>query len=177
MQKHFWVALALASMAPAGAAQVYRCGNAYSAQPCPGGVAVEASPPVTDPDGPSTTVLNLCRAPKGALSWSKETCASRGWVIERTARVANNVSWEAQLKAANAQRVEAQQLTAVRPARTRPAPSASPGESKERTCQALEEKVQQLDRKGRAGSRYYDLERVRHERQLARDQQFRLRCR
>lgn len=47
------------------------------------------------------------------------------------------------------------------------------------TCNiyALDERVKDLDRMGRAGSLYYDLDWVRSERKKARDEQYRLRCR
>ena len=53
-------ALCIASMA--GQAQVYRCGNTYSQEPCKGGREVDVTPPVSDLSGPKTTVIYLCRA-------------------------------------------------------------------------------------------------------------------
>lgn len=44
------------------------------------------------------------------------------------------------------------------------------------TCAALDERIKELDRMGRAGSLYYDLDSVRRERKSARDEQYRLRC-
>jgi hypothetical protein len=48
MRKMFTTAFALmvAAALPAAAQTVYRCGNTYSQQPCPGGNAVEATSPV-----------------------------------------------------------------------------------------------------------------------------------
>lgn len=58
---------------------------------------------------------------------------------------------------------------------SRPVQQAASG--KEAICDALDERVKELDRMGRAGSLYYDLDWVRSERKKARDEQYRLRCR
>lgn len=43
-------------------------------------------------------------------------------------------------------------------------------------CDALDERIRELDSMGRAGSRYYDLDWIRRQRKEARDTQFRIRC-
>lgn len=58
-------ALCIASMGVQ--AQVYRCGNTYTQEPCKGGREVDVTPPVSDLSGPKTTVIYLCRA-QGAPS-------------------------------------------------------------------------------------------------------------
>lgn len=55
-----FAALCIASMGVH--AQVYRCGNTYTQEPCKGGREVDVTPPVSDLSGPKTTVIYLCRA-------------------------------------------------------------------------------------------------------------------
>lgn len=176
MGQHFLLGIFLTLVATASTAQVYRCGNTYSEEPCAGGKAIDTSPPVSDPRGPSTTLLYLCRNTQDSLAWIPEPCATRGWTLERMERVPRNLPWEEQVRAARAQRRQAQALHEPEPA-VRYAPSAAPqADSRKASCQALDEQVKALDSMGRAGSRLYDLDRLRRERKAARDQQFRLRC-
>lgn len=176
MGKRLLMAGALMLLTAAAHAQVYRCGNAYSHTPCAGGTSVDTRPPVSDPSGPRTTLVYLCRAPQSTLYWIAEPCATRGWTLERTARVASDLPWQEQLEAARGQRRDAEQLAAPPPAGNS-APPSPPRANPQAVCAALDERVQSLDSMGRAGSQYYNLEWVRSERKSARDQQFRLRCR
>jgi hypothetical protein len=59
-----FAALCIASMGVH--AQVYRCGNTYTQEPCKGGREVDVTPPVSDLSGPKTTVIYLCRAQGGS---------------------------------------------------------------------------------------------------------------
>lgn len=171
--------LAVLGAASMGAhAQVYRCGNTYTQEPCKGGRAVDVSPPVSDLSGPKTTVIYLCRAQGGSLYWIPERCATRGWTLERSATVSKHVSWENQVSEANKQRTEAEELMRrPPPVYSQPARSQNAQQTgvKEQ-CSSLNERVAMLDSMGRAGSRYYDLDWVRSERKKARDEQHRLRC-
>lgn len=157
-------------------AQVYRCGNTYSEESCKGGRTVDTSPPVTDPRGPSTTVIYLCRAPQGGQYWTAESCHTRGWTMERSERVPINVPWADQVAAARRQKQAAQALNAAPAVQyTQQAPQQHKRTPRQE-CSLLDERVKMLDSMGRAGSRYYDLDWIRRERKEARDQQFRLRC-
>lgn len=156
-------------------AQVYRCGSTYSNTPCKNARPVDISEPLSDPAGPRTIEIYLCRAPNAGLYWANEHCHNRGWTVERMERVAKNISWDDQVTAAKAQRDAAiatatpAPITHTAPARPAPAPRNA-------ACQALYERVAMLDSMGRAGSSYYDLDWIRRERKSARDEQFRLRC-
>ena len=159
----------------AGHAQVYRCGSSYSHAPCKGGQVIDTAPVMSDPRGPVSREIYLCSAPPGQSYWSSAHCAVRGWRIERIERVPTNISWEEQVAAARQAHRSALQASAALVQAPLPAPpSASPPVNG--TCTALEEHVKALDSMGRAGSRYHDLDRVRRERKIARDQQYRLRC-
>lgn len=155
---------------------VYRCGSTYSDEPCKGGKVVDTSPLVSDPRGPLTKEIYLCKAPHGGRYWTPEHCAHRGWTIERIQRVPANVGWDEQVAAGRQQKDQAEALS------TAPAQSFAPQAvqrsqpSKSQACSALDERVVMLDSMGRAGSRYYDLDWVRRERKDARDQQYRLKC-
>lgn len=145
-----------------------------------GGRTVDVSPPLSDLNGPKTTVIYLCRAQGGSLYWMPDSCATRGWALERSATVSRNVGWDNQVAEARKQRDEAEARTR-RPAPVYSSPP-SPTQSAQQPavkvqCAALNERIAMLDSMGRAGSRYYDLNWVRSERKKARDEQFRLRCR
>jgi len=167
------VFLLLATAASPADAQVYRCGNEYTHTPCSNGVQVDTSPAMADPAGPSTVVINLCRARGGQTYWIDGQCSARGWTLLRTARVPANASWEEQLEDARAQHRAARVATAPPPVVYNTGPAQPSGKDE---CARLDARVAQLDSMGRAGSRHYDLEWVRRERKDARDQQFRLRC-
>ena len=154
-------------------AQVYRCGNSYSASPCAGGREVDVSNPLSDPAGPKSVQIYLCKTPSSKLFWIQERCANRGWSLERSEWVPKNLSWDDQLDYARGKRSQAQALMNPVPvARS----SAAPTESKVSQCKALEERVNWLDSLGRAGGSGYTMDWIREQRKLARDQQFRLRC-
>lgn len=172
-----WVSL------PASAQQVYRCGNSYSQEPCHNGKLVDTSPTLSDPSGPSTTEIFLCRAPQGPRYWLHESCVRRGWTIERSHRVAINIPWEDQVAEARRQKAEAESSN------HRPAPSSRPyygsdttegrsvgASSKAYACASYEAQIAELDRQGRAGSRHYDLDRIRSERKRVRDLHYRDGC-
>lgn len=176
MRSSALLAISLVLLTSSAWAQVYRCGNTYSEEPCKGGRTVDTSPPLTDPRGPSTTVIYLCRAPQGGQYWTAEACHTRGWTMERSERVPINVPWADQVAAARGQKQAAAALTTAPTAQyTQQAP-----QQRQRTprqeCSLLDERVKMLDSMGRAGSGHYDLDWVRRERKEARDQQFRLRC-
>ncbi|WP_124510149.1 DUF4124 domain-containing protein [Acidovorax sp. FJL06] len=154
-------------------AQVYRCGNTYSDEPCKGGKEVDASPAVSDPQGPKTKLIYFCSTSQGKRYWTAEECRNRGWTLERTERVPINMGWDDQVAFADRQKRNAAQAAM---------PSAAPAQypqqqpSRKAQCDALDEQVKYLDSMGRAGSRLYDLDWIRRQRKEARDTQFRLRC-
>lgn len=156
-------------------AQVFRCGSSYSNTSCKGGQVVDTSPVLSDPRGPVTREIYLCSATPGRNYWSSVHCAERGWRIERIERVAAALPWDEQVAAASQAHRSALQAAAVPVQRQSQVsqPAARPASG---TCVALEERVKALDSMGRAGSQYYDLDWVRRERKIARDQQYRQRC-
>ncbi|MCD2514574.1 hypothetical protein [Comamonas endophytica] len=156
-------------------AQVYRCGSSYSHAPCKGGQVIDTAPVMSDPRGPVTKEIYLCSAAAGSSYWSSAHCAERGWRIERIERVPANMSWEEQVAAARQARESASQALAA-PVQRAPQVSAPASPPAKVQCRTLDERVEMLYSMGRAGSRYYDLNWVRHERKKARDQQYRLRC-
>lgn len=163
------------ALAGAAQAQVYRCGNSYSHAPCKGGQVVDASPVLSDPRGPVSKEIYLCSAAGGRQYWNAVHCAQRGWRIERIERVPADMPWEEQVAAARQAQQSAAQASAA-PLQRAPRAPSPPVPSAQDQCRALDERVAELDRMGRAGSRHYDLDWVRHERKQARDRQHRLRC-
>ena len=86
--------------------QVYRCGNEYSHKPCQGGREVDVSPSVSDPDGPKQVTMNLCRAGE-KYYWIRESCAVRGWTLERTELVSARASFDDQVVEARSKQAAA----------------------------------------------------------------------
>lgn len=170
----------VASCAVGAHAQVYRCGNTYSEAPCKGGREVDVSPTLSDPSGPKTTVIFLCRSGDGALYWLQELCASRGWALERSATVSNSISWAQQVEEGRRQRSEGEAFLASPAPTYSGAPSQLSQTQREQVrrheCAALEEQVKSYDSMGRVGSTAYSLDELRMRRKAARDAQYRLRC-
>ena len=95
-------------------AQVYRCGNAYSDAPCPNGRAVDVSPQVSDPGGPRTTLIYLCRQPGNKrLHWNAAPCHASAMALERSERVPAHLDWAEQVAFANRLYAQAQATTAA----------------------------------------------------------------
>lgn len=163
-----------AQLAAPPAAQVYRCGNAYSHMPCAGGVAVDTSPAVSNPAGPSSTQIHLCQATDGRAYWIPQQCAVRGWTWVRSAWVSAHLSWEEQLQSIQPPALPAPSRQSAPVPTVRGTQRAAV--SRQVQCEQLDARVAQLDRMGRAGSLHHDLDGVREQRRQARDLQFRLRC-
>lgn len=161
-------------------AEVYRCGNTYSQEPCKGGRQVDTSPPVASIGGsgsPSTQTVYLCRNKAGdGFFWTKQHCHEANAWVERTESVPKNMSWEDQLAMARAQRDAAAALTSPPPRNLTQQNIQAKAASNKLACEALDQRVKDLDSMGRAGSRHYDLDWIRTQRKIARDEQFRLRC-
>jgi hypothetical protein len=173
------VVLAACVLAWPAAAQVYRCGNAYSSTPCAGGKTVDTSPPLSaQGDSAPNTTLYLCRSYGGGLFWTREHCGRRNALVERMESVPHGMSFEQQVEMAQDQRRSAQDQAAPPPAPVQaPQPSSALGAQSLRSqCQALDERVRHLDARARAGGSPAYLDAIAHERKTARDRQFRLRC-
>ena len=166
---------ALLGLTADASAQVYRCGNVYSDEPCKGGKEVDVSPAVSDLQGPKTKLIYLCSTKHGQQYWTVEECRTRGWTLERTERVPINMTWDSQVTIANRQKRQAEEITAppVAPIQQQSQPQQP---SFKAHCAELDERIKHLDRMGRAGSQHYDLDWIRRQRKEARDTQFRLRC-
>lgn len=164
--------IALLLCAHTAHADVYRCGNTYSNTPCKDAKEVDVSPALSDPSGPTTTVIYLCRATRGARYWTPEPCNQNGWTIERTERVPANIPWEEQLAAARSQRSES-----IAAGRTPGAygPSTNRNEKSQR-CTQLRNRIQYLDDIGRKGGSVHTMEWQREERRNARNEEHRLGC-
>lgn len=173
--------LFLASLAPLSTyAQepVYRCGNSYSATPCKGGKVLEDKTSIAPSSnaGPGQRLVYLCKSHGGGLFWSSHACQQQQAFLERTEAVPAQMRWEQQVAQAQAQWENAQALTRPAPRSASPVAASAPHSASPPQCAQLEQRVKMLDSMGRAGSQYYDLDWVRRERKLARDQQARLKC-
>lgn len=159
---------------------VYRCGNSYSATPCKGGKLVEDRTSIASSSnaGPGQRLVYLCKSHGGGLFWSSHSCQQQNAFLERSETVPDQMEWKQQVAQAQAQWERAQALTrpAPRSASALAAGAPTPSKTNAAQCAQLEERVKMLDSMGRAGSQYYDLDWVRRERKVARDQQARLKC-
>lgn len=182
----FWAAAVMgAGLAywapPVRAQEVYRCGNTYGHNACRGGRVVDTSPPMasvrSDSERDGLATLYLCQAKAGGKFWSRQHCHAHGAWVDRTETVPGGLRWQDQVAMASAQRNEMAALAAPStPQRTLETPPTPALPDPRTVCAALESRIAELDAMGRAGSRHYDLDRIRTERREARDQQFRLRC-
>lgn len=166
----FMLALALPAFA-----EVYRCGNTYTEEPCKNGKIVDTSPPLSDPyarPGGESTVIYLCRNVAGGMFWTPSTCSSQGARLERSERVPREISWDEQVQTARRQRRQGLALAEV----PTQAPYSKPRDDKGEQCKNLEARVQYLDAEGRRGGGHSTMEWLREERRKARDAQYRLRC-
>lgn len=167
---------ALLLPATAMAQTIFRCGNTYSQEACSGGKVVEDKTTIIH-DHRSGSTIFLCKSRDDSLFWSSQQCAHHNAYLERKQSVPPALTWEQKVAQAEAQWRKAQRAAAppTPSYSSRPVQQAASG--KEAICDALDERVKELDRMGRAGSLYYDLDWVRSERKKARDEQYRLRCR
>ena len=182
LRMHFLLALTAAAfllpattMTQAIAQPIYRCGNSYSQEACKGSKVVEDKT-TTLHSGHSGGTVYLCKGHGGGLFWSSSQCGQHNAFLERTETVPSGLPWDQKVAQAEAQWRKTQRNTEA-PAvvyQNRPTQPAEPG--KKQACDALEERVKALDSMGRAGSQYYDLDWVRRERKVARDEQYRLKC-
>lgn len=167
------IAIALMLVTQAAAAQVYRCNNTYTDEPCKGAKTVDTSPSLSDPRGPQTTVIYLCKVSSSYKYWTPEQCSLEGATIERTERVPSNAPWETQLAIARAQRREANALSTPTRPTYRQAPRAN---MKAQQCAHLKARIQHLDNEGRRGGDSYTMEWLREERRNAKNAEHKLNC-
>ena len=167
------VATAALTSATAFAQEVYKCGNTYSDSPCSGAKIVNAQPAVSNPSGPKTKLIYLCKRPdKNQPWWIHEECSRRGWTVIESVRVPNNIHWDDQVQIAERKRAENRHRP--RPTHNYNTPSTTDNTSSQ--CEALDRRAAHLDSMGRAGGTARRMEWIRSERQKARDRQFQLRC-
>ena len=165
-------------------AQVYRCGNEYSATPCKGGREIDVSDPLKDPD---KVQIHLCRSSPQGLIWTSLRCVDANSAPVRSEWVPRNLDFDDQVKyaASKGERDRQARLTyaPAAPVQYSPQPSRAAnnnnnnsGYNNKMQCQSLDERVNWLDSLGRAGGGGYTMDWIREERRLARDKQFRLKC-
>lgn len=170
---HIFIALTAYAASPTQAQEVYRCGNTYSHEPCKGAKVVETAPAITDPQGPKTKLIYLCKRPdKSELWWIHEECSRRSWTVVESVRVPANISWDEQVEAARQKRAG----RTTRPTFTPNYSSNASNNDNSSECENLNRRVEELDSMGRAGGTVRRMEWIRTERQRARDRQFQLRC-
>lgn len=170
------IALALLLVGGVSAQEVYRCGNSYSSEPCKNAKFVDVTPAVSNPDGPLTQLIYLCKRPdKSELWWIDRPCSQERWTLVESVRVPSNVDWDTQL--AIAKRKQAESASQASYAQNRHYSAAqSSNRANEGVCEQLSQRVDELDRMARAGGSVRRMEWIREQRQDARDRQFRAGC-
>lgn len=169
---HILIVLAGWATSPVQAQEVYRCGNTYSHEPCKGAKVVDTAPAITDPQGPKTKLIYLCKRPdKSELWWIHEECSRRSWTVVDSVRVPADISWDEQVEIARQKRSENSYRPTVRPSYNSAASSSNSSE-----CDALTRRVNELDSMARAGGTAQRMEWIRQERQSTRDRQFQIGC-
>lgn len=170
------IALGLLLAGPAGAQEVYRCGNSYSSEPCKNAKTIDVTPAVSNPDGPLTRLIYLCKRPdKTELWWIDRPCSQERWDLVESVRVPSNVAWKTQMAIAQRKRADdARQASEARHHYHSAEPGS--GRSSEARCEEFKQRVEYLDSAARAGGTARKMEWIREERQRARDEQFRAGC-
>lgn len=138
---------------------------------------MDVSEPLSDPAGPKSVRIYLCKRSDDKLFWLHEPCSTRGWTIDRVELVPKDLDWDDKVEFARGKRNRAL-VDSTPPVYSgggnRPvAPAAS---SNVQECKSLDERVDWLDSLGRAGGGGHTMDWIREERRKARDRQFRLRC-
>lgn len=132
------------------AQEVYRCGDSYSSAPCHGGRAVSIAPWLEVHADDSSSSATTTRPSQRRHAASRPANEARAW--DRTERELD----------------KAQAATA---------PQRQPRSSADRSqCQAKQQRIQKIDDLARRGGSVQQMERLREERQTARDWQFRAGC-
>lgn len=120
-------------------AQVYRCGNAYQAEPCAGGKVVDTAPPLSDRGGDGLQALHLCEAYSGRSTfWTPDNCASHRATLKRVVRVPRNLPWADKVALARQARIEGDALRAPPRAATYSAAAPAGASACSGYAQALE---------------------------------------
>lgn len=173
----FLMALGLLLAGSASAQEVYRCGNSYSSEPCKNAKTIDVTPAVSNPDGPLTQLIYLCKRPdKTELWWIDRPCSQERWDLVESVRVPSNVDWKTQMAIAQRKRADDARRASETSNRYYHSEASSGGRSSESLCDEINRRVEYLDSAARAGGSARKMERIREERQSARDQQFRARC-
>lgn len=175
----FCAALLWASSLPSVHAQVYRCGNTYSDEPCTTGSAqiVEVQPAVSNNARAPEQPIFLCRLGQRQF-WSAQSCQSQNASMLRSQSVPQNWSWEQQWKHAEREWQNAQRNTpspSVMPHRADTSASAQRKRARPDCAQAAQ-RIKKLDEMGRRGGSSSFMDRIRTERKDLRDWQFSAGC-
>ncbi|MEJ5029344.1 hypothetical protein [Comamonas sp. MYb69] len=172
----FLIVLGLLLAGSAGAQEVYRCGNSYSSEPCKNAKTIDVTPAVSNPDGPLTRLIYLCKRPdKSELWWIDRPCSQERWDLVESVRVPSNMDWKTQMAIAQRKRADdARRTSQARHHYHSAAPGS--GRSNEARCEEFKQRVEYLDSAARVGGTARKMEWIREERQRARDEQFRARC-
>lgn len=157
-------------------AEVYRCGNSYSDEPCPGGSAIQLRGPM-EVHGEEAADVFLCRQGTHQF-WSAQSCQQNNATIMRRQKVPATWTWEQQRKYAEREWLRAQRETSSPASITHHADTsaAAQREREKPACAQADQRIRQLDEMARRGGTVRYMERVRKERKEARDWQFRAGC-
>ena len=171
---------------------IYRCGNQYSQAPCNGGHAI--ADPLSTLHGstqaaPGQATVYLCQGQGGGQFWAREHCGQHHATIDRMETVPASLAWPQQVQQAQRQWDQARSLTAPAATQTLPRPStrrnseaaqwaraarveqqAAQREARQAAaCNALQNRLAELDSQGRAGTTGAGMEQQRSARRKAQE--------
>lgn len=173
---HFLKVLGLLLGGSAGAQEVYRYGNSCSSEPCKNPTTIDVTPAVSNPDGPLTRLIYLCKRPdKTERWWIDRPCSQERWDLVESVRVPSNVDWKTQMPIAQRKRADDARQASHANYRYHSAAPGS-GRTNEARCEEFKQRVEHLDSAAMAGGTAHKMEWIRDERQSTRDQQFRAGC-
>jgi len=172
-----WLTVCGAVLPVPSHAQVYRCGNAYSDEPCHGAQAVDVQPAVENQGGNAQTSVFLCRLGQRQF-WSAQSCQSHNATMLSSQTVPHHWTWEQQWKHAEREWNSAERRTSVQAPLTHHADTSQLAQRRRARpdCASTEQRIRQLDNMARKGGSSSYMERIREERKALRDGQFRAGC-
>ena len=118
--------------------------------------------------------IYLCKAYSGGTFWSNAHCQTHNALIQRMVSVPDGLPFEQQVHLGNQAAAEGARLAAPP---LEPPPQRVPRSGVQAECAALDARIEHLDSVARQPQSGATQDRVKAERQAARDKQFRLKCR
>ena len=163
-------------------AQIYRCGNTYSDQPCAADAQpIDAATSIKAESVAGFELLSLCQSHSGGRYWTRKTCSKNQATLVQTVQVPADLPWNEQLQLAKAARQQAEQKTKeeTKTVKARPdsGKTAARPDKRRQRCQQLSQQIRNLDARARTGGTARFMRRLNTKRSELESERFKLQCR